>query len=805
MNEFLRNSEIPTSKLAVGSRGLMILRSTSLALGLLLLLSSSGSTLAQSEESASAPDAIMKSGRQIYVDQCVQCHGQNGEGVEEEYDEPVVGDWSLDKLARVIHKTMPEDEPELCEDEDARRVATYIYHAFYSEDAQQKRQPARVELSHLTSPQYKNTVADLFAVFRPQGAIDDREGLSARYYNDRGFNNDKKVDERVDLSVDYDFGEASPNSETMQADAFAIRWEGSIRIAETGLYNFQIKTQNGFRLWVNDQDTPLIDEWVSSGEEPREHTKSIYLLGGRVYPIRLHYFKFKEKAASISLGWTPPNRPFEIIPGKYFHPNQVESVCVVSSPFPPDDGSVGYARGVSFSKSWDSATTDAAIEVAEFLMNNLRRYTGARDEDDAEKRKEKLVQFAEKWVTHAFRRPLTEDQKQFFIRQWFESSSDLETALRRIILLTLKSPRFLYLDWTPEEVDNYDVAARLSYGIWDSLPDAELLKRASEGGLSELCDIEAQARRMVTDSRSKFKVRQFFHHYLRLEEAEDLSKDPEAYPDFNERISADFKDSLELFLEDIVWGESSDYREILLADYLYLNPRLTKFMGLEWGEDEPKSQDEFKKFVFESETRAGAITHPYLLSAFSYYKSTSPIHRGVFLTRHVLGRGLKPPPMAIQFMDGRFDPSLTMREKVTELTSPDNCMSCHSIINPLGFSLEMYDAVGRLRKEDNGKPVDSSSLYQALTGEEVSITGPRDVAQYAVQSDAAKTGFIEQLFHHMIKQPVNAYGPNLMDQLEKSFDGTDYHIRKLMVEIMLRTAPKEISKTPQLNNQMTSL
>lgn len=743
------------------------------------------------EKAAGDDESVMKSGRQIYFDQCVQCHGPEGQGVEDEYDEPLVGDWSLEKLARVIHKTMPEEEPELCEDEDAKRVAIYIYHAFYSEDAQQKLSPARVELSHLTAPQYKNTIADLFANFRPQQKLDERQGLLARYYNDRGFRNDKKVDERVEDQIDYDFGAASPNADTMEADAFAIRWEGSIRIPETGLYEFQVETQNGFRLWVNDREKPLIDEWVSSGEDPRAHKKSIYLLGGRVYPIRLHYFKFKEKAASISLGWTAPARPFEIIPAKYFHPEQVEPLCVVNTPFPPDDGSVGYARGVAFSKSWDRATTDAAIEITEFLVENLNRYSGTGDND--ENRQEKLISFAERWVSHAFRRPLTEDQKQFFVRQWFESAPDEETAIRRIALLTLKSPRFLYLDWTPEEVDDFDVASRLSYGLWDSLPDKELISKAEAGQLTALCDIEAQAKRMLNDPRSRHKLREFFHHYLRLEEAEDLTKDPNAYPDFNERIVADFKDSLELFLEELVWNGSSDFRELLLADYLYLNPRLAEFMGVDWGEEAPNSQEDFKKFTFEKDTRAGAITHPYLLAAFSYYKSTSPIHRGVFLTRHVLGRALKPPPMAIEFMDGRFDPSLTMREKVAELTSPDNCMSCHSIINPLGFSLEMYDAVGRYRDKDNGKPVNAESLYQTLTGEEVQINGPRDVAVYATNSEAAKEGFIEQLFHHMIKQPVNAYGRNVMSKLEKSFDGTDYHIRKLMVEIMLRTAPKEIS------------
>ena len=104
--------------------------------------------------------------------------------------------------------------------------------------------------------------------------------------------------------------------------------------------------------------------------------------------------------------------------------------------------------------------------------------------------------------------------------------------------------------------------------------------------------------------------------------------------------------------------------------------------------------------------RRTADSLPFLMSALAYHKNTSPIHRGVFITRNIVGRALKPPPAAIEFMDDRFDPSLTMREKVTELTRPAACMGCHSTINPLGFSLEHYDAVGRWRTVDEGVTID---------------------------------------------------------------------------------------------------
>jgi hypothetical protein len=106
---------------------------------------------------------------------------------------------------------------------------------------------------------------------------------------------------------------------------------------------------------------------------------------------------------------------------------------------------------------------------------------------------------------------------------------------------------------------------------------------------------------------------------------------------------------LELFIDDVVWSDKSDYRQLLLADHLLLNQRLAKFYGVK-----VEGEDEFSKVSFDPRQRSGVLTHPFLLSAFAYHKSSSPIHRGVFLTRNIVGRALKPPPMAIEFMDGPF-------------------------------------------------------------------------------------------------------------------------------------------------------
>lgn len=731
------------------------------------------------------------SGEAIYQKLCVECHGKSGEGVADKCDEPLHGERSMESLARYIDKSMPEEKPELCVGEEAEAVGKYIFEAFYSPAARVRLHPPRRELSRLTNRQFQESVADLLGSFSPVLPMGEGKGLSAKYFSSDGMNKKSKQGlEREDVRLEFDFGEAAP-AEGIAPDQFSIAWQGSLLPDSTGWHEFRIRTPNGARLYLNgdlrdgdgnrrdDSDgkrqTALIDAWVSSGEQVREATARIFLLGGRAYPLRLDYFKYKEKRGSISLEWKAPHGVWSVLAAPYLSPAPADHVAVISTSFPPDDGSLGYERGNSISPGWHEATTKAAIEVGHEVTARLNRLVQVKQ--DAPDRVEKLKEFMAAMATRAFRRPLTPELRQLYVDRAFADGVVPEIAVKRATMLILKSPRFLYPEAGPGP-DDAGVAARLALGLWDSLPDAVLAEAAQQGGLHTPEQVQAQAERMVKDPRARAKLREFFGHWLKLEEAEDLSKDEQAYPGFNPALVADLRRSLELFVDRVAWSEKSDYRELLEADYLYLNAPLARF----YGTPEPEGGG-FLPVKFDGAQRAGIFTHPFLLAAFSYHRSSSPIHRGVFLTRNVMGRTLKPPPMAIEFMDDRFDPSLTMREKVTELTSKASCMGCHVTINPLGFSLENFDAVGRYRTMDNHKPVNSESDYTTVDGEVVKLRGPRDLAQLTVSSPQAQRGFVRQLFHFSVKQPVAAYGADTLEQLNAAFARSGYHIRGLFVAV----------------------
>ena len=743
---------------------------------------------------AQADDA--PNGETIFRDLCASCHGGKGEGVAGKHNDALYGERSLAALAKYIDKSMPEDEEEKLDAAGSAKVAEYIYHAFYSPAARARNHPARVELARLTNRQYRESVADLLGSFVEQPEAGAATGLKAAYFESEGMNKKSKPKlEREDAAVDFDFGEGPP-VEGCSAEQFSIAWQGSLIAEDTGEYEFRVSTPNGARLYFNrdfregdrnmrdDSDArrqpALIEEWVSSGDKVRVATAKVFLLGGRRYGLRLDYFKYKEKRGSIRLEWKPPHGVWQVLRAPHISPARAAHVSLVSTAFPPDDGSLGYERGAAVSKSWHEVTTKAAIATATEVTERLRLLTKAPDEapDYAEKLKEFCVTLA----ARAFRRPLKQAEIAFNVDRHFKDGIPPEVAVKRSVLLILQSPRFLYPDFGGAP-DDFTVAARLALALWDSLPDAALTEAAQKGELHTPDQIRAHATRMMSDARTKAKLRGFFHDWLSFEEAEEISKDRKEYPEFDEAMLADLRTSLERFVDDVVWSEASDYRQLLLDERLVVNPRLAKFYG-----GAVPVEDKFEAVKFDPAQRAGIFTHPYLLSAFAYHKSSSPIHRGVFLSRNVLGRALKPPPMAVEFKDEKFDPSLTMREKVTELTKTANCMGCHATINPLGFSLENYDAVGRWRTTDQNKPVDAASEYTTAEGEVIKFNGARDVARHTAENATAQRGFVRQLFHYTIKQTPAAYGPETLERLHAAFAKSGFNVRALLTEIAATTA-----------------
>lgn len=732
-----------------------------------------------------------QTGEQIFRGQCAACHGAKGQGTKL-YQKPLIGSQSVGQLAKYIAQSMPPG-PKKCAAKDAPKVAAYIYDAFYSSLAQARNRPARIELSHLTVRQYRNAIADLIGSFRDGPRPDQTRGLNGEYFKIGRFRGDERVLERIDPQIQFDFGTNGALPAQTDPYQMAMRWAGSVLAPDTGEYEFIVHTEHAMRLWINDLQRPIIDASVQSGTD-NEYRVTLFLLGGRAYPLRLEFSKgvqgvdnlekLKQKPpakATLLLQWRPPKLPAETIPQRYLLPVTVPQTFSIATAFPPDDRSTGYERGTAISKAWDEATTEGALETAGYVVTHLRELSGVPD--DAKDRADKLRLFCRQFVERAFRRPFSADMEKIFIEKQFQRAPDVDTAVKRVVLLALKSPRFLYREVGSGGADSYSAASRLSFGLWDAPPDKELMKAAADGQLTTRDQVVKQAERMVADPRAWFKLREFFLQWLKVDNYPDLAKDAKQFPGFDSSVASDLRTSLELFLEQVVWNGKSDYRDLLLSDKMYLNGRLAKIYGANLPPEAP-----FQPVSLDSGERAGVLTQPYLMSSLAYFKTSSPIHRGVLVARNMLGRTLQPPPQAFTPLAAELHPNLTTRQRVSLQTKPAACASCHGLINPLGFTMEKFDAIGRFHKEENGKPIDASGTYQPVTGKAVKFSGARDLANYLVNSEEARSAFVEKLFHHLVKQPVRAFGPKILLDLQKAFETNEFSIRKEMIEIMAVSA-----------------
>jgi cytochrome c553 len=736
-------------------------------------------------------------GAAVYKERCASCHGSQGEGVKDEFANPLIGDRSLNELSKYIDDTMPKDEADSLNAEDSAAVAAYIYDAFYSPTAQFRNKPARVELARLTVRQYRHLVSDVVNEFRGWGEYNDERGIKGEYPEFLKPRVGDRPENKIEPGIDHVFNppkdlkplteeelkeaKKNPMKDRRPGDSFRASFRGGIIVPTDGEYEFIAETENGVKLFVNDPKTPVIDAAVRSGNET-VHKGSAYLLGGRAYYFVVEFNKSKaENTASIKVKWKRPGQEAELIPTQYLWPQQPPERLVITTPFPPDDRSMGYERGSAINKEWDEATTSAAFEAAEWIVQ--RRFQLANTKPEAGDKVDKLKEFSRKFVERAFRRPLTDDEKSVYIERQFAESPDEEAAVKRVVLLALKSPWFLYREPGRDASDPYAVASRLSFTLWDSGPDKPLLEAAANQGLKNRERIATQVERMLKDHRAEAKLAAFFEQWLKLDRMGELTKDAKRFPDFTPELVSDLRTSLELFVNDVVRSPESDFRRLLTSNEFYVNGRIAQFYGLNLPADAA-----FQKVTITEEPRAGLLSHPYMLAGFSYHDESSPIHRGVFIARTVLGRMLKQPPVAVAPIAPDLHAGLTTRERVVLQTKPEMCSSCHVMINSLGFSLEQFDAVGRYRQKEHDKPVDASGVYLTTRGDEVKFEDVRQLAEFLASGPESSEAFTSQLFHFAVKQPIRAHGSDQPGRLQKQFVDGGFSIRRLFGEIAISAA-----------------
>lgn len=313
----------------------------------------------------------------------------------------------------------------------------------------------------------------------------------------------------------------------------------------------------------------------------------------------------------------------------------------------------------------------------------------------------------------AYRRPVTEldiETPMTFFRQG-RTEGGFDHAIGSALSAVLMNPQFLFrVETAPKSltpsstyrISDIELASRLSFFLWSSIPDDELMNAAEQGILSEPEELEKQVRRMLADSRSQNLATNFVGQWLQLRNLVEFVPNPRLYPDFDENLRQAFRTETELFLDSVL-REDRSVLELLDADYTFLNERLAKHYGIAgiYG-------SRFRRVELGANSeRGGLLRHGSVLAVTSFANRTSPVLRGVWVLGNIYGSPPPPTPPNVPALDETaVASSLPMRERLAAHRNNPVCASCHTTIDPVGFSLENFDAVGRWREYIGDNPVD---------------------------------------------------------------------------------------------------
>lgn len=397
-------------------------------------------------------------------------------------------------------------------------------------------------------------------------------------------------------------------------------------------------------------------------------------------------------------------------------------------------------------------------------------------------------EFLGRFGRRAFRRPLTPDE----LSRWTAVSAALADGdpfqgLRHATAGMLQSPYFLYrVELGEEDPDDparlrytdYELASRLSFLLWDSIPDDELLAAAEDGALLDPDGLEQQARRMMADARTRLSVASFFAQYFDLRRLDGVSRDPSLYPDFTSSMADSMRTEVELLVEDLVYRQDSDIRRLFSTRKTFVNTELAELYGIP--APEGASEISFAPVDLpEDGPRAGMLTLGAFLAMNAHETETSPTLRGKYLRERVLCMEVPAPPDDADTNVPDPAEGGTLRERLEQHRVDPACASCHAFVDPPGFLFENFDSSGAYRTTDNGFPVDATGELDGIP-----LANARELADVLADNPFVGPCVVKQLFRHTNgRLEADGEEPALED-LAARFEERGHRFSELLVELV---------------------
>ena len=395
----------------------------------------------------------------------------------------------------------------------------------------------------------------------------------------------------------------------------------------------------------------------------------------------------------------------------------------------------------------------------------------------------------------AYRRPVRdaslEGPMRFYRAARAEGGEDrgFDAGIERALAAILVSPQFLFrvereppglAANTAYRVSDLELASRLSFFLWSSIPDDVLLEAAILGELSSADGLERQVRRMLADPKSQSLVDNFAAQWLHLRNLEGTRPDMRRFPDFDENLRRAFRTETELLLQTVI-REDRSILDLLRPDFTFLNERLAKHYGVPnvygtW----------FRRIPLdESSRRGGLLRHGSVLTVTSYATRTSPVIRGKWILENILGMPPPPPPADVpELSEKTISGDISVRERLAEHRADPACSGCHNPMDPLGFALENYDAVGRWRTVDLGLPIDASG--ELVDG--TRLSGVADLERALIQRpEMFASTLTEKLLTFALGRGVEYYDAPAIREIVRNARSNNFRFSSLILGISAST------------------
>jgi mono/diheme cytochrome c family protein len=398
---------------------------------------------------------------------------------------------------------------------------------------------------------------------------------------------------------------------------------------------------------------------------------------------------------------------------------------------------------------------------------------------------------------YAYRRPVTGGEIDKLLAIYAKGRQDgtfdigIEWALERLLV----DPSFLFRvehdpagvgHDVPYRLTDLELASRLSFFLWSSIPDDELLTVAARGRLKDPVVLEQQTRRMLSDPKADALIKGFFEQWLSLRNIPNMKPNLQHFPDFDEGLRRSFQQETDLFLESQI-RENHSILDLFTANYTFVNERLARFYGIPniYG-------NHFRRVTLPDDRRAGLLGQGSILLVTSYADRTSPVQRGKWLLINVLGTPpADPPPNVPAFPENTGAQPRSVRERLEQHRKNPVCASCHAQMDPLGFALENFDAIGKWRSMDERTPINASGT---MTGG-LTFNGPAEFrAALLKQSDLILTNVISKFLTYALGRGVEAYDMPVVRELKAEAAAADDRWSALVLGIA-KSAPFQMRRS----------